>query len=405
MNLNLKKLQEKMPKLHLHLQVTKDGEVISDSYQIGHSWTKNAYNYYNATMMDCCFTSTLPMQKTSGLVLHDGATQFVNRCYAYSQPTFYGYGYYNNTTEDVNFGIVCGSGSTAFNIEDYRMETPILSGNTSGKLYAQAQTAPVTSFSGDPDNTVNTLHSRVFNNNSGGTIAVNEVGIIYKSWIYTANTSSQYYLFSRDVLESTVNVLDGAQLTVTVSITTLSLDDLYTIPPALWTAGMGGYFLGQYIYDSEGSSMGHRKYAIIVAPKTGGESTALAEMNPASDITTDLTYGATPTTELIALGANSPLAQFCSTANAAVLGGYSDWYIPALNEARLFYANRASIPAGEEFSNAYYWTSSMGYKSLPSIIYPYYINPTSDYYTYTAPSTSYITRLVRRILLADFVAD
>lgn len=406
MNLNINKMNEKMPGLHLHLKVEKDGEVISDSYQIGHSWTKNAYHWYNATMMDCTFFSSLPIQKTNGIV-HSAGTMFINRCLANTTPTFTNHGYYNNNTNNVDFGIVLGSNNTAYNVDDYRMYAPILSGNTAGKLYAQAQAAPVQSFSGSPDNTVNTLHSRVFNNNSGGTITVNEVGIVYRSWnAYVDSQSAHYFLFSRDVLESSVAVLDGAQLTVTVSITTLSLDDLYVISPDFWTAGMGGYFLGQYTGDDGGGgSLSHRKYALIVAPKSGGESTALALASTGFNMTADLVYGGTGTTELIAQGANSPLGQFCSSANTAVLGGYSDWYIPALNEAQLFYDNRASIPSGQEFTNANYWTSSEGSFSAPTTLYPYYLNPTTAYSTYTSSSTTYMTRLVRRILLADWVAD
>jgi hypothetical protein len=406
MNLNINKMNEKMPGLHLHLKVEKDGEVISDSYQIGHSWTKNAYHWYNATMMDCTFFSSLPIQKTNGLV-HSAGTMFINRCQASGTPTFTNYGYYNNNADNVDFGIVLGSNNTAYNVDDYRMYAPILSGNTAGKLYAQAQAAPVQSFSGSPDNTVNTLHSRVFNNNSGGTITVNEVGIVYKTYNGSVSgITTHYLLFSRDVLESPVTVLNGAQLTVTVSITTLSLDDLYTIPPDFWTAGMGGYFLGQYTCDDGGGgSLSHRKYALIVAPKSGGESTALALASTGFNMTADLIYGGTGTAELIAAGANSPLGQFCSAENTAVLGGYSDWYIPSLNEAQLFYDNRANIPAGQEFTNANYWTSSEGSFTAPSTLSGYRINPTTGSYAYTSSSTSYMTRLVRRILLADWVAD
>lgn len=394
MNLNLKKLQEKMPKLHLHLKVEKDGEVIFDSYQIGHSWTKNAYNFYNLQMLYGTTTSNLYMRSTNGTMYN--ASNFIT--FYYQQ--YGGFGYYNSAVNDVTCGIVLGSDDTAFHIDDYRLYVPILSGNTSGTLYAQAQGAPVQSFSGSPDNTENILYSRVFNNNSGGTITVKEVGLYTRANIYAC--------FSRDVLESAVNVLDGAQLTVTVSITTQDLTDLYYIPPDLWTAGMGGYYLGQITRADDTTGGFHHRYVIIVAPKTGGELSAAA-ISTSNDVSSLASvrnnfYGAPETAAIIALGADSPMGIACAAQNTAVLGGYSDWYIPSIYEAELFYINRTYIPSGQEFANEYYRSSTYSSNPVMYVVHPItgaIANDSTDYYA----NQSYKTRLVRRILLADWVAD
>lgn len=391
MNLNLKKLQDKMPKLHLHLKVEKDGEVISDSYQIGHSWTRNAYNYYILTMIDGKSIPPLHVKTTAGI--YYGSTA-MTKYYAYA-------GDVNN----VSYGIQVGSDDTAFNIEDYKLYSLIPTGNTSGTLYAQAQASPVQSFSGAPDNSVNMLYSRVFNNNSGGTIIVNEVGFVYSTG---ENSGYARYLFSRDVLESAVNVLDGAQLTVTVSITTQDLTDLYYIPPEPWTVGMGGYYLGQITRNDDSTGGFSHKYAIIVAPKTGGELSAAA-ISTSNDVSSLASvrnnfYGASETAAIIALGADSPMGIACAAQNTAVLGGYSDWYIPSIYEAELFYTNRTYIPSGQEFANEYYRPST--YSSNPRM---YVVHPITgaiaDNSTYYYANQSYKTRLVRRILLADWVAD
>jgi hypothetical protein len=391
MNLNLKKLQEKMPKLHLHLKVEKDGEVISDSYQIGHSWTRNAYNFYILNMIDG--TSIPPLHVKTADGIYYGSTYMTR------------YNAYAGSVNNISYGIQVGSDDTAFNIEDYKLYGLIPTGNTSGTLYAQAQVSPVQSFSGAPDNSVNMLYSRVFNNNSGGTIIVKEVGFVYSTG---ENSGSSKYLFSRDVLESAVNVLDGAQLTVTVSITTQDLTDLYYIPPEPWTAGMGGYYLGQITRADDSTGGFSFKYAVIVAPKTGGELSAAA-LSTSQDVSSlasiaNSFYGGDQTTALIALGADSPQGIACAAQNTAVLGGYSDWYIPSYYELELFYTNRAYIPSGQEFSNEQYWTSTYSGWEAPKSMDAG--NPTTGVLTpYEYANSTYKTRLVRRILLANWLAD
>jgi hypothetical protein len=107
-------------------------------------------------------------------------------------------------------GIVLGTSTTAESFEGYALGTPILHGNTAGTLAYQAQGAPSHTW------TVGTLtweidHVRVFNNNSGGLITINEVGLYYTmAYGYYGN-----YMVLRDKLSVGVDVPDAAQLTVT----------------------------------------------------------------------------------------------------------------------------------------------------------------------------------------------
>jgi hypothetical protein len=105
---------------------------------------------------------------------------------------------------DATEGIILGTGTTAESFEHFAAQAKILHGNTSGTLAYQAQADPSHTW------TVGTLtweidHVRVFNNNSGGLITVNEIVL--------------YYSFSamvlRDLLAVGVDVPDAAQLTVT----------------------------------------------------------------------------------------------------------------------------------------------------------------------------------------------
>jgi hypothetical protein len=253
----------------------------------------------------------------------------------------------------------------------------------------------VTTYSGDPDFTENILHKRVFNNNSGGTITVNEVGLVFSSY-------GSYILMSRDILDVPAVVLNGAQLTVTVSITTKDFATTDPGVPELGTLGSGGIYIGQFDYTVANQSPGsHRRYGLILAPVTGGESTTLAWRSSATNTSClDMYYGQANTTTMEALGAASPAGAFCTAENTAVLGGFSDWYIPTYYEIGILYTNRAYIPGGQELSNENYWTSY-----CPNNTNAGAYNPTTNTYLTPTQTTTYKVRLIRRFLIADWVAD
>jgi hypothetical protein len=379
-----------MPTLHIHTKVEKGGVILSEKHQVGHSWVRNAYNAYNLMMLDSLPTTYLFMRSIDGSFL---TSYMPIRNYYYG---FVGGGYYCNTNTEV-YGIILGTGTTAFDLDDYRLDAIITSGNTTGKLYYQAQVAPVTTYSGDPDFTENILHKRVFNNNSGATITVNEVGLAFY-----ISKDPYYYLMSRDVLDVPAVVLNGAQLTVTVSITTKDFATTDPGIPALGTLGSGGIYIGQFDYTVANQSPGsHRRYGLILSPITGGESTTLAwRSTPTATNCPDMYYGQANTTIMEALGAASPAGAFCTAENTAVLGGFSDWYIPTYYEMGILYTNRAYIPGGQELSNANYWTSYCGNNTNASAY-----NPTTNAYATQAQNTANKVRLIRRFLIADWVAD
>lgn len=378
-----------MPTLHIHTRVEKNGIILSDKHQIGHSWVRNAYNAYNLMMLDSVPTTYLYFRDTAGLF---GSSSYpFQRYFAYAANGYY------STENAENFGVVVGTGTTAFDLDDFRLDAVITHGNTTGKLYYQAQVAPVTTYSGDPDFTENILHKRVYNNNSGGTITVNEVGLVFLTY-----GSAYKVMMSRDVLDTPAVVLNGAQLTVTISITTKDFATTDPAIPALGTLGSGGIYIGQFDYTVAQQTPGsHRRYGLILAPITGGESTTLAwRSTPTNTNCPDAYYGQANTTIMEALAAASPAGAFCTTENTAVLGGFSDWYIPTYYEMGILYTNRAYIPGGQELSNANYWTSYCGNNTNAAAY-----NPTTNTYATQAQNTANKVRLIRRFLIADWVAD
>jgi hypothetical protein len=379
-----------MPTLHIHTKVEKGGVILSEKHQIGHSWTRNAYNVYNLMMLDSIPTTYLFTRDTGGTF----------RAVAISRSAIHaGYGYYSTANAE-GFGVIIGTGSTAFDLDDFRLDAVIPHGNTTGKLYYQAQGAPVTTYSGDPDFTQNILHKRVFNNNSGATITVNEVGLVYLT--LDGLVYPYYFLTSRDVLDTPAVVLNGAQLTVTVSITTKDFATTDPGIPALGTLGSGGIYIGQFDYTVAQQTPGsHRRYGLILSPITGGESTTLAwRSTPTATNCPDMYYGQANTTIMEALAAASPAGDFCTAENTAVLGGFSDWYIPTYYEMGILYTNRAYIPGGQELSNANYWTSYCANNTNAAAY-----NPTTNAYATQAQNTANKVRLIRRFLIADWVAD
>jgi hypothetical protein len=57
---------------------------------------------------------------------------------------------------------------------------------------------------------------RYFNNNSGATISLGEIGLIGR--VITGGDSSMYALFSRDLISPSVDIYDKAQLKITYVI-------------------------------------------------------------------------------------------------------------------------------------------------------------------------------------------
>jgi len=120
----------------------------------------------------------------------------------------------NAAANNVTYGIVVGTGNTAVDIEDFKLETPILNGVAAGEMQhlictvdAAVVAAPSCSF---------VVH-RTIVNNSGGIITVLEAGI------YMIGGTAGTYRFdaTRDVLVAPQAVPDGGAITIdwTIGVT------------------------------------------------------------------------------------------------------------------------------------------------------------------------------------------
>lgn len=111
--------------------------------------------------------------------------------------------YYNDikgAAGDYNKGILVGTGSTPVNISDYKLETPITHGSAAGQLNHKAVTFDAFQLIGS---TARFTLRRQFENLSGGTITVNEVGI------YARDSGPYDYCIVRDVLAVPQQILNG----------------------------------------------------------------------------------------------------------------------------------------------------------------------------------------------------
>ena len=179
-----------------------NGVLVFDDLQRGHSWNRNWYNWL--LFAPCYFTNTQSLfgagcasiKKISGII---AGTFF----------TLNSMGASLGVVNDSTYGILVGTGNTAFSAEQHAMAALVGNGSGSGQLSYQASpatTATYDSTSGAEKWTC--AQSRVFNNNSGASIVIKETGIASLS-------NSAPYLIERSVLAPEVTVPNGAQLTVT----------------------------------------------------------------------------------------------------------------------------------------------------------------------------------------------
>jgi len=218
----LKKLGQKLhipiPEAFLELEVRdRDGRVIQKHKQRSHSWVRNAYNMLfgqlaGKDLKDTTFgAGLLSIKDTDGTIRYDGATYFGRKDTTLTNSLDgTSLGYKAPAGNDTK-GIIVGSGTNAESFEDHTLQTKIANGTGAGQLsYVQSE-LHVISYDAGTKVLKNSL-VRYFNNNSGGDVSVNEVGIVGYGSVYLTYCS---WLMSRDKLATTVTVPNTGQLKVT----------------------------------------------------------------------------------------------------------------------------------------------------------------------------------------------
>ena len=104
--------------------------------------------------------------------------------------------------------------------------------------------------------------------------------------------------------------------------------------PDIGAAYQGGFFAGQI--STAGNSIAD--YNLVVAPLSSGQTTDQWKTSntSTSGTSSDIDGPANTAAQIAAGAASHPCANFC---NSAVIGGFSDWYMPAKNELEICYFN------------------------------------------------------------------
>lgn len=209
-----------MPALYVGVKVTDEhGNVSQEGRYKANSFTRNFWNF-----VGIFFTGTTASSSTHGtgnLSLKSTAGA-VSTGVTYNTFKFGGAG--NSDTAAASFtgfgirstytssGIVVGTSSSPEDFDGYAMEAQISNGSGSGQLEHMAPTMGSTSpiYDSTEKNFSNSF-SRIFKNNSGATIGVNEVGII-------GHSNTTRFLFERTVLPETITIPTGSFLEVTYTL-------------------------------------------------------------------------------------------------------------------------------------------------------------------------------------------
>jgi len=217
-------LKVPIPGTFLQMEVFDgQGNRIHAHRQRSHSWNRNAYNILfgqiaGVNMRNSTFEAgKLSVKQTSGVIVYGSyigalaGSSIADHNKVNLEAIGSGF-----TSDSSDYGIQVGSGSTPESFEGTALETLIASGTGAGQL-SYIDSEPVL-ISYDPSSKILT-HSKIrfFNNNSGGSISVNEVGLTGRA-VAGGAAFTRIIMFSRDVLAATVTVPDTGQLKVTYII-------------------------------------------------------------------------------------------------------------------------------------------------------------------------------------------
>jgi len=203
----------------------KDGNLVQEHSQRSHSWVRNAYNVMFCQLAgkdadDSTFEAgKLSVKDTIASIKYGDFAPAMGAVVATNQwKTVDGldYGYRATGAED-SWGIQVGSGTTAESFEDYVLDTQLTEGTGAGNISYVASQAHAITYTAGTKVLKNDL-IRYFNNNTGGSRAVNEVALVGKFQAGTTNNRAYNFLMARDKLGATVTVADTGQLKVTYTI-------------------------------------------------------------------------------------------------------------------------------------------------------------------------------------------
>jgi hypothetical protein len=191
----------------------KDGKVIEHRKNRSKSLVKNFLMLLNAGYK----------VSTSSVVDTGGITRSASAKYSVSYHVSLGAGYTRTLSGpggwaasaaegDATFGIIVGTGTTPVSVTDYKLASKIAHGNGAGQLYHYSTVIS--------DPTINGLgveqkFTRLFINNSGDPITINEIGFVVKTSVDLFLT-----MIIRDIITSPVIIPHNNSCSIEYSIKT-----------------------------------------------------------------------------------------------------------------------------------------------------------------------------------------
>ena len=233
------KIQDAL-KLHNNIDIRltaivkdKDGKIIKVHKQHSHSFVSNFLAIIASTLASSYFQSINNTTYGYFFILTNGS-------YAQYNPDTYVFNALlnlNDKANDSTYGIVVGTGTATPTPNDYALGNQIQNGTGNGQLVYGAHTinpAPVSNGSISwyttttppssgllpvSGNTTSWQISRTFQNQSGASITVSEVGLITETF---TGTEGVFALLAHDLLSSPITIPNNAVLTIvyTISVST-----------------------------------------------------------------------------------------------------------------------------------------------------------------------------------------
>ena len=191
-----------------------NGRITHLHSQRSHSWVRNAYNCVLTQLagINCDGTyaaGSTGMKQIGGTVASGKAQGLLREDLTCEDPTTLANGLVSPAA--TIYGIAVGSNNTAESFEDYKINTKIAHGNAAGQLSYGQSLYPATKSYVAGTKTYTAIHTRYFNNNSGGDVTVRECTIEMQN-------QSTVYCTCRDVFADVV-VPNTGQLKVTYTFT------------------------------------------------------------------------------------------------------------------------------------------------------------------------------------------